>query len=497
MKVLFASSEVYPLSKTGGLADVAGALPKALRKLGLDVRIITPFYRRFISPDRFHLERTGIRFQISMGQKVETGEVWETWIGEVPVYLVDHPGFFDREQLYGTPEGDYPDNALRFGFFSRAILEVAQKVGFSPDIFHLNDWQTGLAPLYRRLYFAQSFPKSRFLITIHNLAYQGLFPPEVLASLAIPQEYFHMEALEFYGKVNFLKAGIVFSDAIGTVSPTYAREIQTPEFGFGLDGILRARSDRVFGILNGIDPEVWDPSTDPHIFRNYGVEDLEAGKAANKRGLQEEKGLPPEPDIPLIGVVSRLASQKGFDLVAQIAESLMERRVQLVFLGTGDREIQEMLQDVAARFPRQFSLTLAFDPVLARKIYAGSDFFLMPSRYEPCGLGQMIAFRYGTIPVVRKTGGLADTVVDFRGSLEDPGPRRGYGLVFEPYRPEALFEAVTRALEVYRRKEVWHRLRELAMTRDFSWDASAREYQALYWALQTNFASPTGGEERC
>ena len=278
------------------------------------------------------------------------------------------------------------------------------------------------------------------------------------------------------------------------MSPTYAQEIQTPELGFGLDGILRARKDRVFGILNGIDMDVWNPQTDPHIFRTYDVESVEEGKAKNKEGLQREKGLPAEPETPLIGVVSRLASQKGFDLVAQIAEALMDLDVQLVFLGTGDREIQDMLRRVAERFPRRFSLTLAFDPVLARKIYAGSDFFLMPSRYEPCGLGQMIAFRYGTIPIVRKTGGLADTVLNFEGELADPGPRKGYGVVFEAYTPEALLQAIRRALSVYREKGTWQELRELAMTRDFSWEASARGYEALYKSLKAGFEE-TGGEK--
>ena len=473
MKVLFVSSEVDPLAKTGGLADVASSLPKALKKLGVDVRIIIPYYNKFVEGKGFEFEKTNIRFSINLDGIPREGEYFKTeLVQDLPVYLLRNDDFFDRENLYGTPEGDYSDNHLRFAFLDYGVFEFIKHSGFIPDVIHINDWQTGLIPLLRlKKYYGIN---SKILLTIHNLAYQGLFPREILSEIGLNMDVFHVEGVEFYGKVNFLKAGIVYSDAINTVSPTYAKEIQTEEYGHGLEGILRKRQDRLYGILNGLDYEVWDPATDKDIYFNYSAENALEGKRKNKEELLKETGLKGG-EKPLVGIVSRLAQQKGFDLFPEIMENLLKLDLNMIVLGSGDKTYQEMFEDFSRKFGSLY-VKIGFDPVLARKIYAGCDMFLMPSRYEPCGLGQLISMRYGTVPVVRKTGGLKDTVVDVE--------QGGYGFVFEEYSPRKFFDTVSRAVNFYysNRKE-WANIVRKIMQLDFSWSASANKYLNLYREL--------------
>ncbi len=480
MKVLVVSSEVYPFAKTGGLADVAGSLPLALKKAGVDVRIAMPLYTRKIDRCRFNLSSTGVSIELEMAGKRRVGFIDRTDYEEVPVYFVDEREFFDRDELYGTPEGDYPDNWLRFAFFARAVIEMLKPLNFVPDIIHLNDWQTALIPVYLKEVYRHDPELSsiKTLITIHNIAYQGQFDSWIIPEIGLPWSVYHMEALEFYGKVNYLKGGIVYSDAINTVSPTYAKEIQTPEYGYGLDGILRKRSADLYGILNGIDYRTWDPQTDKHIYFNYSLENFETGKTENKKGLLREQGLPYSPDVPVVGIVSRLAAQKGFDLIKDALDEIAGLNLQFVVLGSGDKIYQDMFVEIAKKLPEKFAVTIGFDPVLARKIYAGSDMFLMPSRYEPCGLGQMIALRYGSIPIVRKTGGLADTIIDY-----DSDPENGYGFMFERYEPSELVDAIKRALKAYSNREKWLEIVRRGMSLDFSWDASAKKYIELYRKL--------------
>ena len=473
MKVLFVSSEVDPLAKTGGLADVASSLPRALKKLGVDVRIIMPYYNKFVEGKGFKFEKANVRFSVNLGGIPREGEYFKTeLVLGLPVYLLRNDDFFDRDNLYGTPEGDYPDNHLRFAFLDYGVFEFIKRSGFIPDVIHINDWQTGLIPLLRlKKYHGIN---SKILLTIHNLAYQGVFPKEILQEIGLNMDVFHIDGVEFYGKVNFLKTGIVYSDAINTVSPTYAKEIQTEEYGHGLEGILRKRRGRLYGILNGLDYEVWNPSTDKYIYFNYSAENAIEGKRKNKEELLKETGLKGT-EKPLLGIVSRLAQQKGFDLFPEIMEDLLKLDINMIVLGSGDRIYQDMFEDFSRKFDSLY-VKIGFDPVLARKIYAGCDMFLMPSRYEPCGLGQLISMRYGAVPVVRKTGGLKDTVVDVEEG--------GYGFVFEEYNPRKFFETVSRAVSFYyNNRNEWVNIVRKIMQLDFSWNASANKYLNLYREL--------------
>ncbi len=472
LTVFYLATEVVPYAKTGGLADVAGALPLALRQRGVDIRVVLPHYPRFTPPDRFGLKDTGLRLDIWLGGQKHPAYVLEGNHRGVPVYFIGNTAFFDREYLYGTPEGDYPDNAERFAFFSYAVLELVRRLGLRPDVFHLNDWQTSFLPIRLADRPDPYFQETRKILTIHNLAYQGLFPPEVLPRIGLSYHIFHMEATEYYGQFNTLKGGIVFSDFITTVSPTYAREIQTPEYGHGLDGILRKLSDRIVGILNGLDYEVWNPATDQALFARYTARNVRSGKRQNRQGLLQQLGLP-DLGLPLAGMVSRLAEQKGIDLVAAALERAPDLGFQFVILGTGDQVYHDLLSRIARKHPERVSVTLAFDATLARRIYAASDFFLMPSRFEPCGLGQMIALRYGTLPIVRATGGLKDTVLD----VQHP---EGYGFVFEPYEAGAFLDTLRRARAFYERRAEFLRALRRGMKRDFSWDRSAQRYEELY-----------------
>jgi starch synthase len=478
MRVVMAASEAVPFAKTGGLADVAGALPRALQRLGVDVSIIIPAYSS-IAP-RHALRRAPWTLQVPVSTRtVPAGVLQAELNGGVPVYLIEADEYFGRAQLYGTPDGDYLDNAERFAFFGRAILALLQHLG-APAVLHCHDWQTALAPVFLRADPAR-YPELdavRTVLTVHNLGYQGLFWHFDWHLLNIDWRYFTPDWLEFYGKINYLKGGIVSADAITTVSPTYAQEIQTPEFGHGLEGVLVARRNALTGILNGVDYGEWSPDSDAFIAARYSADDL-TGKAACKADLQAVAGLPVEPKVPVIGVVSRLADQKGFDLLAAIAPELLRKRVQLVVLGSGDAKYQDLFQALAQRAKKRLAVRVAFDNALAHKIEAGSDMFLMPSRYEPCGLNQIYSLRYGTIPIVRATGGLQDTIIDVDGDRS-----RGTGFKFTDYTAAALLASIERALRMYRTPKAWRSLMHNAMAADFSWDRSAEAYVDLYQRLQ-------------
>lgn len=475
MQIVFAASEMSPFAKTGGLADVVGVLPREIAALGHQVKVILPRYRS-IDLQKFAIKKIA-DFEISLGHGTEKASVRShASPSGVEIYFVDHPAFFDREGLYGTSLADYPDNDRRFIFFARAVFELLKRLGVGPDILHCHDWQTGLVPAYQKLIYEKEilFETTKTVFTIHNLAYQGNFPPDTLALSGLGWEEFTLHRLEFFGHFSFLKAGLVYSDLLTTVSPRYAREIQTEEFGCGLDGVLRERTSDLFGILNGIDPEEWDPKTDKDLVSNFSASTL-GKKLINKGLLQKETFLAVDPDVPVIGMVTRLADQKGLDLVLQILEDLAQRKVQLVLLGNGDNKYHSALTSLAKKFAGRFSFNLRFDERLARRIYGGSDFFLMPSIFEPCGLGQMIALRYGTAPIVREVGGLADTVTQF-----DPRSGKGNGFVFREKTPKALLSKIDEAIQVYRSRELWEKLEKNAMNCDFSWKASAKKYVELY-----------------
>lgn len=469
MRIAMISPEAVPFSKTGGLADVAGALPRALAEQGVNVIVVTPFYRTVRAGEKLPVQVFGS----DVYQAVLPGS-------SVKVFFIRRDEYFDRDHLYGTPQGDYPDNCARFSFFCRASLELLRRITFEPHIVHAHDWQSGLVPLYMKSQFDTYFKHARSVFTIHNLAYQGLFDPKEWPLLQLDWKYFNWRELEFYGKINFLKAGIVFADAVTTVSPTYAKEIQTQEYGCGLDGVLRERKSALHGILNGVDYSEWNPKTDKLIPHNYSETSL-AGKAKCKEHLQKKMNLPALKDVPLIGMVGRLVEQKGIDLFAKIAEQLTKDRVQFAILGTGNPHYQDVLTKLGRQYPEHFSVRIGFDNPLAHEIEAGSDMFLMPSRYEPCGLNQIYSLKYGTIPIVRKTGGLADTVVDV--STESLSAGAGTGFVFEEYSPQALYGCIQRALAYYRDRAAWKKLVKNAMKQDFSWGRSAREYLRLYQSL--------------
>ncbi|MDR5683295.1 MAG: glycogen synthase GlgA [Armatimonadota bacterium] len=467
MRVLFVSSEVAPFAKTGGLADVSAALPAALARAGIDARICMPRYGSIPIPAPSSLVRES------------GGEIVETSLGDVTVWMVDHPGYFDRPGLYGEGGRDYEDNLERFAFFCRAALAWCRQSGWIPDVVHCNDWQTALIPVYLKIAHCGD-PDLRdvaSLLTVHNLAYQGVFPAERFSATGLPPELFSSAALEFWGKVNLLKGGLVFADLLSTVSPTYAREIQTPEFGCGLDGVLRERAHDLYGILNGADYTVWDPWVDELIPARYSAADL-SGKAVCKAELQREFGLDPAPEAPLLGVVSRLTDQKGLDLIAACLDRIVAAGAQFVLLGTGDPKYQDLFRNAARSHPGSVGVRIGFDERLAHWIEAGADIFLMPSRYEPSGLNQLYSLRYGTVPVVRRTGGLADSITDATPDAIERGEATGF--VFVDYTADALWTAIERALAAHRDPEIWSRLVQAGMAADFSWDRAAAGYVELY-----------------
>jgi len=483
VKIVFCASEGVPFSKTGGLADVVGALPQALAASGHDVEVLLPRYR-MTKPHKVHPQGKSITLLLSSGFKYATlqdgGEA-----GGVRTYLVDLPEYFDRDGLYQLKGMDYPDNHLRFAAFSMAAIEFLKRLGTAPDVLHCHDWQSALVPIYlRSLYKGDAFfEKTGIVFTIHNLGYQGHFPPSILSEISVDPGLYKTEGLEFWGKVNLLKGGILYSDFVTTVSRKYAEEIQTPEFGHGLEGVLKSRADRLVGILNGVDYEAWNPQTDRLIAANYGPEDLK-GKEACKQALLAKMGAAnPALDRPVIGIVSRFAAQKGFDLIAGIAEELMAMDLYVVALGTGEPSYEELFRRLAAKYPEKFLVKIAYDNTLAHQIEAGADMFLMPSRYEPCGLNQIYSLKYGTVPVVRATGGLDDTIEPFNG-------KTGTGFKFSDYTPQALLAVIQQAVSYYRQPKAWRQLILNGMQKDFSWANSAKQYVKVYQAAKKAKAEP-------
>jgi starch synthase len=468
IKVLMVASEATPFAKTGGLADVVGALPAALRDSGCEVAVLMPRYRR--------IELTAARrvydsLPIWLGANLYETSLYQADAGTT-FYFLEAPALYDRDGLYGDTTGDYPDNAVRFAVLSRAALALARRV-FRPEILHCHDWQTALTPVYLRKLFSYdpTFIGIKTVFTIHNLGYQGLFPPSVLPQIGLDRQLFTTDALEFYGKLNLLKGGLVFNDALTTVSKGYAAEIQTDEYGFGLDGVLRARSADLYGILNGVDYRDWNPAADPRLAAHYSIEDL-TGKRECKRDLLREFGFPDAAlKRPLLGMVSRLASQKGTDLILEVAPQLAAEGLYLAALGAGDALYEAKLREVASAHPGHIRVEIGYDEALAHKIEAGADIFLMPSRYEPSGLNQMYSLRYGTIPVVRATGGLDDTIDE------------GTGFKFREYSAPALLAAILEASAAFEKRPVWEAMMRRGMQKDFSWRASAAEYAALYRKL--------------
>ena len=487
LKILFLSSEVAPFAKTGGLADVSSALPKAFFDLGHDVRIMMPKYGSI--NERKYVLREVIRLKkipVTMGGVEYITSAKSAFIPDtkVQVYFLEYKPFFDRADLYVDPKTklDYPDNPERYALFCKAVVQTIKVLHWEPQIIHCNDWQTALIPWMLRNSLNQDpfFARTRSLLSIHNLAYQGTFSSEHLPGLGIPESLAESGSeMEFYGKLNFLKAGILNADTITTVSPTYAREIQgDSDLSSGLGDVLQSRRRDIYGILNGADYTLWDPETDPLIARNYSAASLK-DKVENKRTLCEKCGMSFDPDIPVIGMISRLTEQKGFDLICDGFDELMALGVQLVILGTGDPKYHDELSEWCRKYPQQTALHLRFDNNLAHLIEAGSDIFLMPSRFEPCGLNQMYSMKYGTIPVVRNTGGLADTVID---AAEQPG--KGTGFLFEAFESGAMIAAVRNAKEAYNDRSGWGRLMKRAMKNNFSWTSAAEKYIKLYSKLE-------------
>jgi starch synthase len=490
--IWFAASEVVGFAKTGGLADVAGSLPRALAQRGHSVAVFLPLYGA-VRRGPHKLTRTGIDFTIATGHRSHSGRLIRTTLpdSDVPVFLVEQPELFERDTAdqraglyqYTGPDGrkhDYSDNAERYIFFSRAVMETLSRIEPRPQIVHCNDWQTGLIPVYLREQLGGFGIKA--LLTIHNIAYQGGFPASAMAMTGLPQFLFNSDQLEFYGQLNFLKAGCVYADALNTVSPRYAHEIQTAEFGCGLEGVLGYRRGVLSGIVNGVDYGDWDPVADRHIAANYSFQSISEGKLACKQALQRELGLPERSDVPVLGMVARLVDQKGVSLLTHSAAEIVASDVQLVVLGEGDPHYHWQFRELQARFPAQIGVRLAYDESLAHRIEAGADMFLMPSRYEPSGLNQLYSLRYGTVPIVRAVGGLADTITDCTPETVAAGTATGFQ--FGPFSPQAFQGAVQRAVHGWRHEPaIWRQLVQTGMRQDWSWNRSAADYERIYERL--------------
>jgi starch synthase len=499
MRLLLAASEAVGFAKTGGLADVAGSLPRALARRGHECAVLLPLYRCTRNTTARPVP-TQLTFTVPVGARTVPGSLWRAALPQssVPVYLIEQPDYYERDDpaqgrglyQFTLPTGqrrDYPDNCERFVFFSRAVLEAVRLLDYWPDVLHVNDWQTGLVPVYlHEEYRRHSSPALQpqyaavhTLFTVHNISYQGLFPYRDLFVTGLDSRLFNYHQLEFYGQLSLLKAGLVFADALTTVSPTYAREIQTPEYGCGLAGVLLERRDRLFGIVNGVDYGVWNPATDPYLAANYDAETVTVRKPVCKAALQRRHGLAEEPRTPLVGMIARLVEQKGLDLVLPVADALLRQGNQLVVLGEGEAVYHRMLMHLRTRFPDRVGVTLAFDEALAHQIEGGADAFLMPSLFEPSGLNQLYSLKYGTVPVVRATGGLADTIVHCIPETLAAGTATGFS--FLPYTADALWDALQQCLKLYNdHPEQWLQLMRTGMTQDWSWDRSAAAYEKLY-----------------
>lgn len=483
LNVLFVSSEVEPFSKTGGLADVSSSLPKAIKDLGHEIRIITPRYR-FIGERKFRLHDI-IRLReipVPVGSTKLIGHIKSSFISnlkeKVQIYFLDNENYFGRDGIYQSPttKKDYKDNDERFIFFARGVLETLKLLGWAPDIIHCNDWQTGLIPAYLKTLYKDDpfFATTKTIFTIHNMAYQGTFPYESFEKSNLPKELFSPAGVEAYGYFNFLKTGIVFADAITTVSEKYAEEIcENDEIGAGLSGLLTSRKKNLYGIVNGIDHHQWNPATDDFIYRKYDIKSIEA-KADNKRALIQKLSLEQSKDVALIGSIGRMVALKGYDLLASVLEDILKSDVLFVLLSSGDKELEKKFEQIQKKHPKKFSLILGYDEELAHLIEAACDMFLMPSKFEPCGLNQMYSMRYGTVPIVHATGGLDDTVEDYEGN------GKGTGFKFYKYDGKELLKTIQRALKVYQQHEEWKKIMRNGMQRDFSWENSAKKYINLY-----------------
>lgn len=498
MQIIFSSSEAAPFSKTGGLADVASSLPKALSQAGHQVALITPFYpqERQKWPESVPaLEVAGPPISIGIGTKTVSARVLQTTIpnSKVMVYLVDQPEYFDRPGIYQDGDRDYRDNCERFVFLSRATIEIARRYGWQPDIVHANDWQTALVPVLLKIEGAHdpTFQRTASVFTIHNLAFQGQFWHWDMHLTGLDWKYFNWRQMEFFGNLNLLKSAVVFADMITTVSPTYAREIQTPEFGCGLNGVLSSRRDDLVGILNGVDTEVWHPSIDEHIAAKYKASTVGEGKPLCKAALQQRMGLPVRADVPLFGMVSRMTGQKGCDIISECAPEFLKLDIQAVFLGSGDPGYEQFLQRLARDNPQKVAVQIGYNEPLSHQIEAGADIFLMPSQYEPCGLNQMYSLLYGTVPIVRAVGGLADSVVDSWEQTIANGTANGFS--FHDYRGEVLLRQICRAVGLFQDKATWKQIMQTGMQRDWSWRRSAKEYEQVYLRAQARRHAPTFG----
>jgi starch synthase len=477
MKILFVSSEVVPFAKTGGLADVAAALPKAIAKLGHDIRIFMPRYKR-IDLNQWGAKKVVSGIEVMLDDRAETVDIYEAILpgSEVPVYFVDNRHFSNRDELYGIDFKDYPDNCEAFLTFCKAAISFLKEINWIPDIIHCNDWQAASITVYLREARKTEpvFGRTASVYSIHNMAYQGNFSKTKFRLMNLDDSFFDLDKLEAVDHLSFSKGGIVFADIVSTVSKTYAKEIQTEKFGYGLNEDVKKRSSDVFGVLNGIDYDLWNPAKDPALVKHYNRNTLSL-RIKNKEPLQQEVGLPQNEGIPLIGMTSRLDVQKGIDLLVESIPQIVDLGCQIIILGTGDPKYHMILHELKQKYPDQIGLKLGFDADLAQRIYAGCDIFLMPSKYEPCGLGQLISFKYGTIPVVRKTGGLADTVHDYNFRTKE-----GDGFVFKEYSAEAFFETVENAVNLYKNRIEWKKLQMKVMDYDHSWNVSAKKYISLY-----------------
>ena len=464
MKIAFCSSEVFPFAKTGGLGDVCGSLPIALENSEIEISIIMPGYRC--------VGQSGQKIE-QLNEHVSRA----TLESKINVYFIEHASFFGRQGLYGDGTNDYPDNIERFSYFCDQALVLLKQIDFKPDIVHCHDWQTALIPVYVKEKYRDDkfFSKTKSVLTIHNLAFQGVFPQKQYPKLGLEERLFSPKGFELHDRVNLLKAGIIYSDAVTTVSPQYAQEIRTHKFGCGLQRIIRNRSKHVTGILNGLDYRIWNPQNDKFITQNYSGDNFKKAKQTNKTQLQKELGLRISDDIPLFGFVGRLSHQKGVDLILDSIEDLITMDVQIVFLGVGDEQYQNVLNQAASRHCENIAVCSNFNEPLGHRIYAGSDFFLMPSRFEPCGLSQMISLGYGTVPIVFKTGGLADTIKPFGVFAQN-----GNGLMFSKYHKANFLKEIKRAIKIFGQKDKFERLRKNAFHSQFTWEKSASQYREIY-----------------
>lgn len=474
LKILYIASESVPFIKTGGLADVAFSLPKELRKIGVDIRVVIPMYSDI--PEEYKMKMTTIKeINVPVGWRSQYCGIKYMEYEGVPYYFIDNEYYFKRDGLYG-----FFDDGERFAFFNRSVLEIIENIDFKPQIIHCNDWHTGMiSPLLNAHYrHREDYRNIKTVFTIHNLKYQGVFPTEILGDLlGLGEEYNNIDALEFYGGVSFMKGGINYSDIVTTVSKSYAKEIQSPDFGERLDGLLRKRNRDLYGIINGIDYDIYNPEKDRDIFFNYNAASME-NKEKNKLELQKLLKLPQNKDIPLIGMVSRIDKMKGFDLIIHVIEELMALDLQMVVLGTGDYNFESVLKDFSNRYNGKMATQIMFSSSLAQKIYAGSDMLLMPSKFEPCGLSQLIALRYGTIPIVREVGGLNDTVTSYNEFTQE-----GNGFSFSSYNAHDMLFTIARALGFYKDKIVWRKITENAMNGEYSWNNAACSYKEMYEKL--------------